>query len=206
MGSSAAALKHPPGQRVQNTFSGRVASQDADELAALISLLQAEGVKRYGEIGAREGDTFYAVMNALPAGSAGTAVDFPGGAWGHKSTRQKLERCVAALRAEGYKAGAMFGDSRAPATIQQFRGRGPYDAILIDGDHRLEGVTADWVNYCTVGRIVAFHDIVGAGQKDRAGNRVDVHKLWATIRASGLRTEEFVSTGSAMGIGVVWTK
>lgn len=202
MGSRAAAVADR-GRRPA-TFSGRIASQESEELAAFIALLVSEGVTRYGEIGAREGDTFFDVMAALPAGSTGTALDFPGAAWGHKSTRPKLDRCVATLRAKGRNVTAMFGDSRAPATIRQFQGRGPYDAILIDGDHRLEGVTADWVNYRRSARIVAFHDIVGDGQTDKAGNRVEVPKLWAVIRESGWRVKEFVAPGSKMGIGVVW--
>jgi hypothetical protein len=200
MGSDTATLNRPP------TFSGREASQDADELAGFVDLLQREGVTRYGEIGAREGDTFHAVMCSLPAGSHGVALDYPGGAWGNVKTRAKLERCIADLRARGYKVSALFGDSTTTATMAQFRGRGPYDAILIDGDHRLAGVTADWQNYRSVARIIAFHDIVGEGMEDKRGNPVQVPTLWKAIRALGLVTMEFVSPGSKMGIGVVWTQ
>lgn len=187
------------------TLSGRIASQNADEFAAFLDLLRAERVRRYGEIGAREGDTFYDVMHALPVGSVGVALDYPGSAWGNQTSRAKLEKCVRTLDSEGYAASLMFGDSTTPATIAQFRGRGPYDAILIDGDHRLAGVTADWTNYRDCARIVAFHDIVGDGETDKAGNRVEVPLLWKSIRECGLRIKEFVAPGSVMGIGVVWT-
>jgi hypothetical protein len=186
------------------TFSGREASQNAAELAGFIALLRREKVTRYGEIGAREGDTFHAIMCSLPIGSHGIALDYPGGAWGKPTTRAKLERCIADLRGRGYKASCVFGDSTTTATMAQFRGRGPYDAILIDGDHRLVGVTADWRNYRECARLVAFHDIVGDGQQDKRGNPVEVPALWRSIRTLGLVTMEFVSPGSQMGIGVVW--
>lgn len=185
------------------TFSGRRPSQIEEELNGFVDLLRAEGVRSYGEIGAREGDTFHHVLTALPE-CRGVAMDLPGGLWGKLSTRAKLERAIADLMASGRKASCMFGDSKTEATIRMFQGRGPYDAILIDGDHTLPGVTADWNNYRGMARIIAFHDIVGAGQTDRVHNReVEVPILWESIKASGLRTVEFVAPGSAMGIGVV---
>lgn len=185
------------------TFSGRRPSQIEEELNGFVDLLRAEGVKVYGEVGAREGDTFHHVLSALP-GCRGVAMDLPGGLWGKLSTRAKLERAIADLTANGRDASCMFGDSKTAAAIRQFQGRGPYDAILIDGDHTLTGVTADWNNYRGMARIIAFHDIVGTGQRDRVQQReVEVPVLWESIKASGLRTMEFVAPGSAMGIGVV---
>lgn len=187
------------------TFSGRRASMEAGELARLLELFAAEQVRSYGEIGAREGDTFHAVMSSLPAGSVGVALDYPGGHWGHEGSRQRLERVVTDLNGKGYAASCMFGDSTTAACVRQFAMRGPYDAIFIDGDHRLAGVTADWQNYRSLARIVAFHDIDGAQEKDKTGATVDVPILWASIKAASARTMEFLTPGSHMGIGVVWT-
>lgn len=187
------------------TFSGRRASMESGELKGLIQLLASERVRIYGEIGAREGDTFHAVMSSLPLGSIGVALDYPGGHWGHEGSRKRLERAVNDLNAKGYAASCMFGDSKAPSTIRQFANRGPFDAIFIDGDHRLDGVTADWNNYRKLARIVAFHDIDGADQADKTGAKVDVPILWRTIKSYGLRTAEFITKRSHMGIGVVWT-
>jgi hypothetical protein len=184
-------------------FSGRLASQDAQELAQFIGLLQSRGVRRYGEIGAREGDTFHAVMLALPKGSVGVALDLPGGAWGKPTTRVKLEKAVADLCKRGYKASALFGDSTTGATFNLFRGRGPYDAILIDGDHRLPGVTSDWQRYGPLAPLVAFHDIAGDGQQSRDGLPVEVPLLWRCIRHERPTCLEFVTAGSGMGIGVL---
>jgi len=189
------------------TFSGRTASQDADELAWFLKLLRAERVKAYGEVGARDGDTFHAVMTSLPKSTRGVALDLPGGAWGKGSTRSNLKRVISNLVAKGYDASAVFGDSTTPATIAQFGGRGRYDVIFIDGDHSLSGVTADWMNYRGLARLVAFHDIAGAESIDKKTKApVEVPLLWEAIKREGHRTAEYLTPGAGMGIGVVWVR
>jgi hypothetical protein len=193
------------GATILKTFSGNRASQIQSEIQGFIQLLLREGVRAYGEIGARHGDSFYEVLTGLPGGSKGVACDLPEAVWGAKGTREDLERAVNALKSLGYKASAMFGDSKNAGTIQMFRGRGPYDAILIDGDHTYEGVSSDWNNYRSMARLIAFHDIVGFGQSTKKGAFVvEVPKLWKEIKAQGYKTVEFVAPGSKMGIGVVY--
>lgn len=192
--------------RAAETFSGRRASQMDEELAGFLALLREEGVKSYGEIGAREGDTFHRVMMALGPGTRGVALDLPGGLWGSATTRPGLERVVDDLVQRDRKASCLFGSSRTLATQRVFVARGPYDAILIDGDHTLTGVTSDWEFCRGLARIVALHDIVGTGEIDKPSKTpVDVPLLWSAIERSGLRTRSFVAPGSKMGIGVVWT-
>jgi hypothetical protein len=189
---------------VLNTFSGRRASQNEFELRAFIDLLNERGVTRYAEIGARHGDTFWSVMTSLPVGSVGVAVDLPGGLWGTEKSRLSLERAVADLVSRGYKATCLFGDSQTEATRRIVRGRGPYDAILIDGDHSLAGVTRDWQLYGELAPLIAFHDIVGTGEIEKVhGSPVEVPILWQSILRTGAETREFVAPDSAMGIGVV---
>lgn len=186
-----------------HTFSGRRASQEEGELRSLIALLRERGVTRYLEIGARHGDTFHEVMRSLPEGSTGVAVDLPGGLWGKSSSRQSLKSAVADLKRRGYNASVLFGDSQTDATRRLIVGRGPFDAILIDGDHTLAGVTADWRLYGGMAPLVAFHDIVGTGQRENVeGREVEVPILWEQLRQTH-QTVEFVSPGSLMGIGVV---
>ncbi|CAA2106005.1 hypothetical protein [Variovorax paradoxus] len=189
------------------TFSGRRASQDESELRAFIALLQAEGVTRYAEIGAREGDTFHEVMTSLPAGAVGLACDLPGGLWGKSTTGQKLQAGVHDVGRRGYQVSTLLGDSTHPDVVAAVADLGPFDAILIDGDHTYDGVKADWVNYRDLAPVVAFHDIVGTGQAERVhGRLVEVPQLWAEIKAEGYRTTEFIAPGSLMGIGVVFTR
>lgn len=186
------------------TFSGRRASQHPVELRAFIDLLRAEGVTSYLEVGARHGDTFHAVMTALPAGSRGVAVDLPGGAWGVASSAGSLAVAAADLRARGYDIEVLLGASAGPDVLRRLGDR-RFDALLIDGDHRYAGVLADWLTYRDRGRLIAFHDIAGEGQvQPTSGLPVEVPRLWREVKAEGRRSVEFIAEGSRMGIGVVW--
>jgi len=186
-----------------DTFSGRKPSQVPEELAAFIALLKSRGVRSYLEIGARHGDTFHAVMISLQPGSMGVAVDLPGGAWGHLKSKQSLDAAVNDLRRRGYDVCRILGDSRATDTYLTVKNLGPFDAGLIDGDHRYQGVRADWMSYGPMCGITAFHDIAGEGLTSRDGGLpVEVPRLWREITAER-DTVEFIGMGSRMGIGVV---
>lgn len=186
------------------THSGRKASQRPDEIYPFIDLLVEEGVTSYLEVGARHGDTFYEVVTRLPKGSKAVAVDLPGGQWGHRSSRDALKKCVADLCKLGYDASVVFGDSRAAGTIQLVQGRGPYDAALIDGDHRYDGVKADWETYGPMADLIAFHDVAGEGVRQKTtGAAVEVPRLWREIR-DDYQHVEFIGPDSLMGIGALW--
>lgn len=185
------------------TFSGRKPSQVPEELAGLVALFRSRGVRSYLEIGARHGDTFHAVMTSLPPGSVGLAVDLPGGAWGQPSSAQHLDRVVTDLCSRGYRAARLFGNSRSTEVFLKVQKFGPFDAGLIDGDHRYAGVKADWESYGPLCAITAFHDIAGEGVTSRKGDMpVEVPRLWSEIKAIR-ETVEFIAAGSQMGIGVV---
>lgn len=186
------------------TFSGRPASQHPQELADFIDFLHAENVCRYLEVGARHGDTFHEVMLSLPVGSRGVAVDLPGAIWGKEDSRHSLTAVAEDLRKRGYKIEIIFGDSQVAETRDIAVGFGPFDAVLIDADHRYEGVKQDYSLYGSLAPLVAFHDIVGVDIKDRkTGAPVEVPRLWAELIADGADHREFVAPDSLMGIGVL---
>ena len=184
------------------TFSGRKPSQRPDEIEPFIEFLNAKRVQSYLEIGARDGDTFHAVISALPKCSRGVALDLPGGLWGRENSRDNLESAVSDLKSRGYDVSIIWGDSKALSICQMVMLRGPYDAILIDGDHTLPGVCADWENYGPMAGIVAFHDIDGENILSRAGDLVEVPSLWRELKASH-ETREFIGRERGMGIGIV---
>lgn len=74
------------------------------------------------------------------------------------------------------------------------------DFIFIDGDHTVEGVTADYNDYkefVRAGGIIAFHDIVES--QPLATNQV--YHLWKTIKPKAV-TEEFINDPKQCGFGI----
>lgn len=196
------------------TFSGRIASQRTEELDGFIGELTRSGARSYLEIGARHGDTFHSVMSSLPVGSVGVAVDLPGGAWGVDSSRSALNRAVDDLKAKGYRVAAVYGDSTSDIVTKEVLGLMAafgvvgFDAALIDGDHRYEGVKSDWEIWGPLARVVAFHDIAGEGVFQRTqGYSVEVPRLWSELKATlpaSVAKVEYVGEGEPlMGIGVL---
>lgn len=181
-------------------FSGTEATQMQAELASFITLLQKTGCQSYLEIGARCGDTFRAVMMALPVGSVGVAVDLPNNGWGEERSEDKLRNVCRELRDAGYRASCILGSSRNLDVIEQARLFAPFDAVFIDGDHSLEGVTADYNNYKTMAKkLISFHDIAW---KPDGNCHIGVPELWGHLSETH-EISEFIAKDSRMGIGVL---
>lgn len=180
------------------TRSGKNAGQLQYELDGMIAAFS--GARSYLEVGARYGDTFWDVVRSMPKGSRAVCVDMPGDVWGKQDAESNLTAACDELGALGYDVCLIIGDSRDPAIVERVRWLGPYDACLIDGDHRYEGVKADWLAYGPMCKQVAFHDIVGQGQRNSPGVYVEVPRLWAEIKKPG--DIEIIAHGSKMGIGI----
>ena len=184
-------------------FSGKPWPQYQEEIQGFIKLLLAEGCRSYLEIGCRYGDTLHAVGLALPKGSRLVALDLPGSKsgqlkkGGHQDSGEYLERACADLRKQGRDAHCILANSQDPSAVKAVKALGPFDAILIDGDHTAEGVTKDWGNYGPMGRLVAFHDIAGTGKWAK-----QIRPIWESVR--GDKWEEFIHDGLRRGIGVTW--
>lgn len=181
-------------------FSGRKWPQNQSELAEFVDLLKAERVRSYLEIGALHGDTFHHIGMALPEGSRLVGVDLPGWKHGqpigkHKDSADYLCEAVSELNVRDRVAHVIIGDSHAAGVVEDVRRLAPFDAVLIDGDHTPEGCLADWRNYGTRGRLIAFHDITGIPA---------VRKVFHEAR-EGREWREIVSgTSNKGGFGIVW--
>jgi cephalosporin hydroxylase len=182
------------------------AAQDEAEITAFCDLLASEGVLSYLEVGSKYGGSLWRVANALPKGSLIVAIDMPNGTKAWTESRKSLTECVDELNRRGYDARIIWGSSFDAKVIEQARALGPFDAILIDADHRWDGVSQDWRNYGPMGRIIAFHDLAWKRAPDWVGTRIDVPEFWASIKDGFARTEEFIlcPTGKNNGIGVLW--
>lgn len=181
-------------------------SQRTDELTRFIELLINEQVRSYLEIGLRIGSTFSMVGSHLPKQSVLVGIDLPGAAGGvcpHDvaAAIEEVERIATQLRHRQQTVTIIWGDSRSPETVGRARSFAPYDAVLIDGDHSIEGVRADWDTYSPMARIVALHDI-DAG----SGKRYGVPELWNELKSRGYRHCEIIGAKRGMGVGVVWMR
>jgi hypothetical protein len=184
------------------TRSGMKSGQMQHELDGLIGVIGRHGVRSYLEIGARYGDTFYDVMRSLPIGSRGVCVDLPASLWGSDGTLPHLESACAELQQMGYDITLITGDSQNTEVVAMVEALAPFDACLIDADHRYDGCMADWRNYGRLADMVAFHDIAGEGQRHSEGVNVEVPRVWQEVR--GNRYTEIVANRSTMGIGITW--
>jgi hypothetical protein len=88
--------------------------------------------------------------------------------------------------------------------VERVTAMGPYDAVLIDGDHAYEAVKRDFELYAPMARIVVLHDIAApAHVASRTGCPVEVPRFWNEIKGSYAHTE-IVTADSLMGIGVIF--
>jgi predicted O-methyltransferase YrrM len=175
------------------------------ELSEFIDVLAKNDVRRYLEIGAKFGGTLWRVGNVLPAGSRIVGVDLPNGTsdWGVSSI--SLDACCENLREIGRDARLIFGNSADAGIVRAVSDLGPYDAILIDGDHFLAGLEEDWANYGPLGRIIAFHDIAWRNEPKERGYRIDVPAFWQRIKGAHRHIEISLDpTGRDNGIGILW--
>ncbi len=192
------------------TFSGRPASQAPEELSGFIDLLKSREITSYLEIGARDGDTFHAVMSAIPAGSVGVAVDLPGGPWGYEDSAAHLQAAAADLRDSGYEIEVVLGDSSDSdvySKVEEFAEKhlsgGLFDVVFIDADHRYAAVKSDFEIWGGIAQIVALHDIAGHDVVQKtSGLKVQVPKFWSKIKRSR-ESVEFIDPDRLMGIGVL---
>lgn len=180
--------------------------QDEKEISEYCDLLTSEEVRLYLEIGSKFGGSLYRAAQAMPKGSRIVAIDLPNGTKAWAESSKSLVDCVSELNKQGYDAHLIWGNSMAADVIRKATKLGPYDAIMIDADHRLPGVTADFENYAGLSRkMVAFHDIAWRRAPTWQGVRIDVPEFWNSIK-NNYRHKEIIHcpTGKNNGIGVLW--
>lgn len=181
-------------------FSGEPWPQFRDEIQAFAAILLRENVRSFLEVGSRYGDTFHFIGSRLSAGSRIVAVDLPGAVQArHADSGRKLQSAADDLRAKGQDAHVIIGDSHAADIRRQVEALGPFDAVFIDGDHSRDGVIADWRDYGSMGRIVAFHDVARLEVKYLQGVVALFRSLCAKHPAQMISIEN-----GCRGIGVIW--
>ncbi len=179
------------------------AAQKPAEISWLADIIKRENVTSFLEVGARYGGSVWKIANVMPVGSRIVVLDMPSGYGGRGDGQVNLEACMEALKAKGYDATLILGDSINPKIVEQTQALGPFDACFIDANHVEYCVRSDWENYGSVSRIVAFHDIAWKRPDDYRGTRIDVPAVWAELKATH-RHEEIMVDRKDNGIGVLW--
>lgn len=179
--------------------------QEPDELVALADLLRNKGVRSYLEIGVRYGGSFEAILTRLDR-PRGVAIDFPGGSFGDKYSVPILLSTIKRLQRNGVDIpDYIFGPSSAPEVVARAKAHGPYDAVMIDGDHSYEAVKRDFELYAPLGRIVILHDIAAPDHvASRDGHKVEVPRFWNEIKDQYPHRVEICAPNTLMGIGVIF--
>jgi predicted O-methyltransferase YrrM len=180
-------------------------AQIRSEIAALLELLEADPPRNVLEIGTARGGTLFLLSRVASADGNLVSIDLPGGEFGGgydriwvpllKALPRDRQR-LRLLRADSH-------DSMTYAEVQRWLAGKPLDCLLIDGDHRFEGVRRDFLMYGPLvrrGGLIAFHDIV-PGPEETVGG---VPRFWRIV-TQVYETHELVEDWdqSGYGIGVV---
>jgi predicted O-methyltransferase YrrM len=187
-----------PGGPAQIVFS----MQRPAEIAGLLELVGELRPRVVVEIGTASGGTLFLFTRVSAADALLVSLDLPGGAFGggYHPWRVPLYRSFARDR---QRIVLLRGDSHAPRTAARLAralGGRPIDLLFIDGDHRYEGVRADFAAYAPLvrpGGLVVCHDIVA----DPRQPEMEVARFWREI-AARLPSRELVERPDQHGYGL----
>lgn len=164
--------------------------QKKDELERVYSLMQ--DCRSYLEVGTAEGDSLYILSHALQGSNPYiTYVDLA-----ESHTQPYRVEVLKIMRDEKMNVRGIHGSSQNHDSIEDARIAGPFDAILIDGDHTFAGVISDAIAYGGMARkYIFFHDIV----------LPEVRKAfeWYVSSQGYKDVERFADYNSRFGFGII---
>jgi cephalosporin hydroxylase len=177
------------------------AMQHADEIGAAIDYIRAQNPRCICEIGTAHGGTNLLLSHTIESVRTIIGVDL----YIMNAAYLRL-----LLRPE-QRIHLINGSSYAPRTFQRVRhvlGQQKIDLLLIDGDHRYNGVKQDFLLYSQLVRedgLIMFHDIV-PDHRTRYGQPTtrwvgDVPRFWAELKPH-YRHREFVRDPNQDGLGL----
>ena len=182
-----------------------LANQDPQELLALSDKLLARPPKVVVEVGTAKGGTLYLWTRLAAPDALVVSIDKPGEVGSVGRTTRSLYRQFG--RQRGVQVFTVAADSHSENAHRQLRhilGNRKVDFLFIDGDHRYEGVRADFYGYqfyLAPQSMVAMHD-VGVPYTHP---EIQVGRFWSEILDHRLITESLISQpGKSPGIGLVF--
>jgi len=179
--------------------------QVRSEIVGLVARVAALRPVRICEIGPYLGGTSFLFARAAAPDATIVLLDLQM-PW----TRKRALRRFARLQ---QRVECIQGDSCDPAVrhrVASCFGGAPVDFLFIDGDHRYDGVAADWNNYVSLvrpGGLVAFHDIVPDHRarfgRDTPSDSGGVPRFWAELKERyGPAAGELVADPDQDGCGI----
>jgi predicted O-methyltransferase YrrM len=177
-------------------------AQVRSEIRALLQLLEAKTPRNILEIGTARGGTLFLLSRVGAVDASLASVDLPGGEFGGGYGRIWVP-LLRAMPSERQTLRLIRGDSHDLRTYEETRrwlGGEPLDCLLIDGDHRFEGVRRDFLMYAPLvrpGGVIAIHDIV-PGRQDKVGG---VPRFWDLVKKV-YETRELVDDWGQGGFGI----
>lgn len=172
------------------------------EIAALLRMLKKDPPRRILEIGTARGGTLFLLSRVARPDAVLASIDLPEGEFGGGYRPESIP-LLNALPRTGQALRLIRADSHRPTTLDAVRGifrDAPLDLLMIDGDHRYEGVRDDFAKYGPLvrpGGLIAIHDIV-PGPTEHVG---DVPRFWQEIR-DRYESCELVRDWSQQGFGI----
>jgi predicted O-methyltransferase YrrM len=177
--------------------------QVESEIEELLEFVKADPPGSVLEIGTAMGGTLFLLSRAAAEDAELQTVDLPGGPFGSGYQADWLPLLKSMpLRSQRFRA--LRGDSHDEATrnqVSEWFGGKLLDFVLIDGDHRYEGVRRDFELYGSLvrpGGWIAFHDIV-PGDEEMVGG---VPRFWKELSERVPVTKELVESWDQGGYGL----
>lgn len=176
-------------------------TQVRSEILGLLERLQRLKPRTIVEIGTHKGGNSFLFCHAISSVETVIGVDL---------CVQNGDKLVHFVR-PGQRFYPLHGDSQTAAMRQRvralLRGRA-VDFLFIDGDHRYDGVKADYDLYAPLvrpGGLIALHDIV-ADHRTRFGKQTgcdagEVHRFWAELVQRN-KTEDLIESPAQDGFGI----
>jgi predicted O-methyltransferase YrrM len=179
--------------------------QNAEEFVPFLRMLMQKPPASVLEIGTAQGGTFFMLCQAATVDACLATLDLQPPSADLVRSFARSQQTVVSLE----------GDSKAPETRAHVDSLFPngLDLLFIDGDHSLEGVSADFDGYAPLvcpGGLVVFHDIVEdnlqrtgfSTTKARSGGVPQYWREFKDSSANAWVTREFIRSWDQDGMGI----